>query len=202
MMSRFLLKRGNLKKSKEMVEKALEIDPLDVDNLTQLGIVYYELRDYRKAEKFVRSALKIDPDDFDANYFMSLLNEKLGIESENNLLELEYSETAIIHEAEKLMKKKEFEKAVEVLRKGMVEYPINEEIRSNFLLYKALSAPFIKHFFIFTRNFYELDDFSNWKKWFLVRCLMVGLFVFIPILYIYTLVLKFYYKKQLKNGKI
>ncbi len=208
-----LLGKNRLKKAKKMAEKALSINPFNVQYLALLSLIYFNMDAFKKADELNKRVLEIDSDNYSANYVKSVLDRKWKRKNDGkNLLELDYCEHSILHEAEEQILQKNFQEALKILRDGIRDFPINKGIRERFLLYKALSI--FKYLFFLTKFIYikinvyfvmgmflwaifrlETDDIMN-PFW------VVIVLILIIIFHINILILKYVYRKKLKAGKI
>jgi tetratricopeptide (TPR) repeat protein len=61
---RYIMQRGNFKKSQEYLEKAVKIEPYNSRYIARLGMVEFYLKHDANAETLYKRALKINPDDY------------------------------------------------------------------------------------------------------------------------------------------
>lgn len=123
--------KNNIILSIESLEKALEINPNNVDAINYLGIVYKNINNFEKSEKCYVECNRIDP-----NYFSSLLN--LGnlkimtnhfdeaISSYKKALKInENIEEIYINLAHAYQSTKQFKKAKLILNKCLKKFPMS-----------------------------------------------------------------------------
>ncbi len=210
-MGELYLKKNQVRKARKMQQKAIAIAPFDTDYLAALGITEFNIGNYKKAEKLAKTALEIDPNHYNANYLLSLVEEekfwKKDKSKTKNLLDLEYNEHAIEVEAKELMKKNKHKEALDILRQGILNFPLCESLREYFLTYQSLRSFPLRYLFSITRRYYLYSShistiFILIGLFILFQLKVFFIFVLILLIHIIVLIKKYTLKKQLKNGKI
>ncbi len=77
-MAKYKVSIGDLRGSIPELEKALKLDPKDVNANVTMAQVQYRLGDIKKAEKYARTAYAVRPDDFRAMGILGLIDIRHG----------------------------------------------------------------------------------------------------------------------------
>jgi Tfp pilus assembly protein PilF len=73
-----LIKQGQTKEGRSLVEQALKLNPQNPQLQYQVGLWSMEDKDYKKASGFFEAALSADPDYFDAAQQLGMARARLG----------------------------------------------------------------------------------------------------------------------------
>ena len=73
-----LHRTGQVKKAKGICLKILEDEPKNFDILHLLGIISFQLKDYKKSSELISEAIKINPKDAEAYNNMAIVSKKLN----------------------------------------------------------------------------------------------------------------------------
>ena len=73
-----LHRRGQVKKAKDICLEILEDEPKNFDILHLLGIISFQLKDYKKSSGLISEAIKINPKDAEAYNNMGIVSKKLN----------------------------------------------------------------------------------------------------------------------------
>ncbi len=77
-MAKYKVSIGDLRGSLPDLEKALKLDPKNVDANVTMAQVQYRLSDIKKAEKYAKTAYSVNPDDFRAMGILGLIDIRHG----------------------------------------------------------------------------------------------------------------------------
>ena len=69
---------GNTEKAISVYHKALEVASFHVNSLRDLGVIYFNLKDFQKAEELLARSLKINPHHPDANFYLAKVYDAAG----------------------------------------------------------------------------------------------------------------------------
>ena len=73
-----LHRTGQVKKAKGICLKILEDEPKNFDILHLLGVISFQLKDYKKSSELISEAIKINPKDAEAYNNMAIVSKKLN----------------------------------------------------------------------------------------------------------------------------
>ena len=73
-----LHRTGQVKKAKDICLEILEDEPKNFDILHLLGIISFQLKDYKKSSELISQAIKINPNDAEVYNNMAIVSKKLN----------------------------------------------------------------------------------------------------------------------------
>ena len=109
-LANFLFDNHRFQEAINYYQKALRLDPRNVNVIVDVGVAYFNLQNYQEAEKYFQRALEIDPEQPNALYNLGIVRAQLGdmqgvIEVWNKLIKVA-PESQLARNARQMLEKK------------------------------------------------------------------------------------------------